>query len=277
MKLLVCLLLTLGALPAKILRDIAYASEGDSLQTLDVYLPDQPFKGGTPVVIGIHGGAWAFGDKSNLGFVQPKARWFNSQGFLFVSINYRLSPKVTHPEHIEDVCQAVTWIEENIASHGGDPKQLYLLGHSAGAHLAALAAVDEAKLKKAGADPKSIRGAILLDGAAYHVPNQIATALRKNNIYTKAFTLDEESQKDASPTLKVSQMKGTPPPFLILHVAKRKESRAQSETLAKALRAKGGKAQVMGIEGKTHGTINRDLGKAEDATTKAVAKFLNKR
>lgn len=277
MKSLILVLLTACSLQAKVLRDLAYVTGEDELQTLDIYLPDQKNKAGAPVLIGIHGGAWAFGDKSNAGFVQPKAAWFNSQGFLFVSINYRLSPKVTHPQHIIDVCKAVAWIEDNIAKHGGDPKQLYLLGHSAGAHLAALAAVDESRLKKAGADPKSIRGVILLDGAAYHVPDQLATTWRKNNLYTKAFTLDEETQRDASPTLKVAAMKGTPPPFLILHVASRKESKAQSAGLAKALQAKGGKVQVAGIEGKSHGTINRDLGKPGDATTKAVAGFLKKR
>ena len=274
MKLLIPLLLCCVCCHAVVLKDLAYVSDGDPLQKLDLYLPEKKTDKPAAVIIGIHGGAWAFGDKSNPGFVHPKAAWFRSQGFIFVSINYRLSPKVVHPAHILDVCKAVVWIETHIAKHGGDPKQLYLIGHSAGAHLAALAGVDELRLKAAGADPKSIKGVILLDGAAYHVPKQVAAAWRKDNLFTRAFTQDPKTQMDASPTLKVASMTGAPPPFLIMHVAERKESEAQSEELARALRARGGKAKVAPIHDKSHGTINRDLGKPADATTKAVAEFL---
>lgn len=274
MKSLIPLFLSCMCCHAVPLRDVAYVPGGDPLQTLDIHRPAKDPTQAAPVLIGIHGGGWAFGDKSHAGFVQPKSEWFLKQGFLFVSINYRLSPKVVHPTHVEDVCKALAWIGENIDNYGGDPKQLYLLGHSAGAHLAALAALDELRQTTAGVHAKSIRGVILLDGAAYHVPNQVATTWRLDKLYTRAFTQDLATQEDASPTLKVVAMKGTPPPFLILHVAHRKDSADQSQGLAHALRAKGGEVQVVAIDGKTHATINRDLGKAGDVTTQAVEKFL---
>ena len=277
MKSLLLLLAFTLASCASTVRDVAYVEEGHPLQKLDLHLPDGASDESHPVLIAIHGGGWAVGDKGNRTFVQPKTRWLNEQGFIVASINYRLSPAVTHPAHVRDVCQAIGWIGDHIAGHGGDPDQLYLLGHSAGAHLAALAAIDRKRLKAAGADPSAIRGVILLDGAGYHVPRQIHQARlpRIEKMYCDAFTDEVSSQRDASPTLKVAKFDATPPPFLILHVANRAASKSQSEALAKALRAKGGEVTVLPIAGKNHGTINRDLGKPGDPTTKAVAEFLD--
>lgn len=254
--------------------DIAYG--GHALQKLDLHLPAGRSDRARPVIIAIHGGGWAFGDKSNSGFLKPKTRWFNHRGHLVASINYRLSPAVTHPAHVEDVCRAIAWVQDHIAEHGGDPENIHLLGHSAGAHLAALAAVDRDRLEKAGADPGAIRGVILLDGAAYDVPRQIQDARvpRMERMYRTAFTDDPEVQRDASPTLVVARFDATPPPFLILHVATRPTSKDQSERLARALRAKGGEATVVAVEDKNHMTINRDLGKPGDPTTGAVAEFV---
>lgn len=265
--------LLLGAVHASKVKDIPYLPEADPLQKLDLYLP-KPKDTAAPVVVAIHGGGWAIGDKSNRSFVQPKTAWFNHHGFIVASVNYRLSPKVTHPAHIEDVCAAVAWIQKNIAEHGGDPKQLYLLGHSAGAHLAALAAVDRKRLKAAGADPRGIRGAILIDGAGYDVPRQMRTGsplARVEGMYADAFTLDPEVQRDASP---VHKLTAKPPPFLILHVKNRRDAAAQAEWLEKALEDKGGTVEVVQVYGKTHMTINRDFGRPGDATTKAAATFL---
>lgn len=259
---------------AEVIRDLAYGNE--PLQKLDLYLPDAKSGQPRPVIVAIHGGGWAFGDKAHANFIQPKTAWFNDHGCIVASINYRLSPAVTHPSHIEDVCAAIAWVQQHIGKHGGDPQQLILLGHSAGAHLAALAGVDHAKLKAAGADAKGIRSVILIDGAAYDAPRQIAnTSLPKfKEMYLKAFTKDIEVQRDASPTLKVATLEATPPPYLILHVAARADSKDQSDRLAQALQAKGGKAKVVPVAGKTHGTINHDLGKPGDPTTTAVAEFL---
>jgi acetyl esterase/lipase len=272
MKSLMLLTLLLVA-DAADLRDIPYVADADPLQKLDLHLPEAA-KTLQPVVVAIHGGGWAIGDKKNHSFVQPKTDWFNDHGFIVASVNYRLSPAVKHPVHIEDVCQAIAWIQKHIGKHGGDPNQLYLLGHSAGAHLAALAAVDQKRLKAAGVDPGGIRGAILIDGAAYDVPKQMRTGTplaRKEGMYANAFTLDPDTQKDASPALQVTVK---PPPFLILHVKHRADSATQAGTLQRALEAKGGSVTVVPVYGKTHMTINRDFGRIGDPTTKAAATFL---
>lgn len=273
MRFLCLLPLLATAIGAAELKDLAYVPEGDPLQTLDLYLPDKA-EGARPVVVAIHGGGWAIGDKSNRSFVQPKARWFNQHGFIFTSINYRLSPAIQHPAHVEDVCSAIAWVQTHIGRYGGDPSKIYLLGHSAGAHLAALAAVDQQRLKKAGAKPGSIRGAILLDGAGYDIPKQMRTGsplARVEGMYADAFTLDPKVQANASPALRVTVK---PPPFLILHVKHRRDAASQAQILERALEAKGGKITVVPVYGKTHMTINGDFGRPGDPTTQAAAEFL---
>lgn len=259
-------------------RDIRYRESpgvAARLHSLDLHLPPARSAARAPVVVMVHGGGWSIGDKANPGFVQPKAAWFNARGFIVASVNYRLSPAVKHPAHIEDVCAAIAWVSRNIAKRGGDPRRIYLLGHSAGAHLAALAGVDHGRLRAAGVDPGSIRGVILLDGAGYDIPRQFPVASRLGmlgTMYRDAFTNDPAVQRDASPALKPVK---NPPPYLILHVAARPDSKTQSEILAKALARGGGKATIIAVPGKNHMTINSDCGKPGDPVTAAVAGFLD--
>ena len=96
---------------------------------------------------------------------------------------------------------------------------------------------------------------------------------RLKAMYTTVFTEDEAEQKDASPITHVARGKGIPP-FLILHVASRRDSKAQSEGLAAKLRAAGVGAKVVPAEGKTHATINRELGEPDDRPTREVFEFL---
>ena len=261
--------------PAKVLRDVPYAGkESGPLQVLDLHLPDEKRAKPRPVFILIHGGGWRTGDKSNSGFAEPKTSWLLEAGYIVASINYRLSPAVQHPAHVEDTCKAIAWVQKHISKSGGDPARIHLLGHSAGAHLAALAAVDTTRLKAAGADPAGIKGVVLLDGAGYDIPLQYPS-LREGSVmqkmYRDAFSADPAKQKEASPVHKVGSK---PPPFLILHVARRADSARQSQLLAEALRKHGGKAEVVAIPGKNHGTINADCGKKGDPVTLAIAGFL---
>ncbi len=126
--------------------DVSYDSSApeDPLRTLDVYsLPSSA--AAVPVVIWVHGGGWFTGDKANN--MARKVELFNGEGYLLVSLNYRLSPepkaspapdRVRFPTHPEDVARAVAWVHENAAAYGGDPERIALLGHSAGAHLCRL-------------------------------------------------------------------------------------------------------------------------------------------
>ena len=128
-----------------IVRDVPYFQrEGGEarLTSLDVYAPRDGKD--LPVVVWIHGGGWRIGDKRA---VQLKPRAFNERGFVLVSINYRLYPDAVYAEQAGDVARAVRWVVDHAGEHGGSPQRIYLLGHSAGAHLAALTAINERYLK----------------------------------------------------------------------------------------------------------------------------------
>jgi acetyl esterase/lipase len=274
-RLVPSLIATLIVVPApaaegdRVQKDIAYSDAEGNRTRLDIYAPG----GGKdhPVVIWIHGGAWQIGDKA---FVQSKPQAFDERGFVFVSVNYRFHPAVTYREQAGDIAKAIRWVHDHARNHGGDPRRIFLMGHSAGAHLA-LVGTDERYLECEGLKLSDLSGVILLDGACYDIPRQVKQTMlpRMRAMYTNVFTEDEATQKDASPITHVAKGKGIPP-FLILHVARRRGPTVQSEALASRLREVGVEAKVVPAEGKTHLTINRELGEPDDLPTEVVSEFL---
>ncbi|WP_134765913.1 alpha/beta hydrolase [Nocardioides sp. 1609] len=120
-------------------RDIAYNDHG-SRGLLDVYRPAGGVpEGGAPVLLQVPGGAWVVGTKDRQGL--PLMQHLASRGWVCVAINYRLAPRDPFPAQVIDVKQAIAWIREHIADHGGDPSYVAITGGSAGGHLCALAAL----------------------------------------------------------------------------------------------------------------------------------------
>lgn len=251
-------------------------AEQVALNSLDIYAP--PGAGATtaPVMVMIHGGGWQSGDKANPGLLANKVPFFTTNGWLFVSINYRLSPAVQHPAHVQDVAMALAWLQANIADYGGDPTRLYLMGHSAGAHLAALVATDEQYLESEGTGLDALSGVILLDGAGYNVATQAEFARgRAQEMYRTAFSDDPAVWNSASPINHVEADKGIPPVF-VAYVVRREPSRIQSERLVEALTEADVPATLFAAEGKSHATINQEFGMAGDAVTTAAWGWLQK-
>lgn len=241
----------------KVDRDLAFGSH--PLQKLDMHYIGETEKN-LPVMVYIHGGGWQAGDKSR---VQSKPKLFTSEGFVFASINYRLSPRVKHPEHIKDCAAAVAWIVENADKYGIDPGQVWVSGHSAGAHLAGLLAVDPRWLKAEGLDPGIIKGAALIDGAGYEIAERMETNESSRDMYRKAFGTDPAGLKDASPIHNIGQ---TPPIWFGVAVSPRKIE-LQVDPFAKALRAQSGKASIFDATHiHTHGSINQKLGEKDPVT-----------
>ncbi len=119
--------------------DVSYGPAGDR-NLLDVWRrSDLPADGRAPVLLQIHGGAWVMGAKAQQAL--PLLTQMAEQGWVCVSINYRLSPAHLWPAHIQDVMASIAWIKANIASHGGDPDFVAVTGGSAGGHLSSLAAL----------------------------------------------------------------------------------------------------------------------------------------
>lgn len=265
------LLLTSPLLAAepKIQRDVAYVEPKTEKQTLDVFAPTEGKN--HPVVVWIHGGGWQAGDKAD---VQKKPQAFMDKDFVFVSVNYRLLPKATIKEMAGDVAKAIKWTHDHAKDYGGDPDTLFVMGHSAGAQLAALVCTDERYLKAEGLSLKLVKGCVPVDGDTYDVPLQIQTVEQKRaDAYGRKFG-DADSQKDLSPVTHVAKGKNIPP-FVILHVADHPETKAQSQRLVKVLQEAGISAKAYPAEGKNHTTLNDDLGLPDDKPTKALFEFVD--
>lgn len=259
--------------PARVTKDIQYMTRPGSperLNQLDVYTPATP--GPHPVMVFIHGGSWSFGDKRMVG---RKADFFTNAGYVFVSTNYRLSPAVQHPAHAEDCGQAVAWVHKHIAEYGGDPDRVYIMGHSAGAHLVALISTDERYLKAGGCSLSAIRGTVSLDGAGFDIEKTATSGeLFAMSRYQRAFGEARSAWLGASPITHVAAGKSIPP-FLLVHAGNRANSRDRAREMADALEKAGVKAEIFGDAAKNHLTINSDIGKDGDPATAAIMKFLD--
>ena len=154
----------------RVTRDIPYATAHER-QVLDVYAPAGAKN--LPVVFWIHGGGWQTGDKSMVA-LKPKA--FMDAGFVFVSINHRLLPTVDMGAITRDVASALGWVHKNIATHGGDPNRLLVMGHSSGGQLAALMCTDDRYAKAEGFSLTMIKGCVPVDADTFDIPAIIEMA-----------------------------------------------------------------------------------------------------
>jgi acetyl esterase/lipase len=130
-------------------------------QKLDIWAPNMPTHGRLPVVIFWYGGGWAKGDRASYAFA---GRALAREGFLVVIPDYRKVPGIRFPAFLDDGAEAVAWTQQTIAKHGGDPKRIAFMGHSAGAYQAVMLALDAKRLTAAGADPASVKAAVGLSG-----------------------------------------------------------------------------------------------------------------
>ncbi|MEO7367731.1 MAG: alpha/beta hydrolase, partial [Gemmatimonadaceae bacterium] len=138
--------------------DIAYGS--DSRQRLDVYRP-RARGNPAPVVVFLYGGRWQSGSKDQYRLLgDALAR----RGVVVVVPDYRLYPKVKFPRWVEDAAQALKWTRNNIARLGGDTAQVWVVGHSSGAHTAVLLALDDHYLRDTGLPASAVRGYVSIAG-----------------------------------------------------------------------------------------------------------------
>ncbi|XUU59426.1 alpha/beta hydrolase [Erythrobacter sp. HA6-11] len=224
--------------------------------------------GDAPVILFVHGGGWAMGDRAQA--VHAKPAHFTANGIAFASTGYRLVPEVTVEQQAADIASALAALRGQAETLGIDPDRVILMGHSAGAHLAALVATDP---QYAGDDMAAVKGVVLLDGAGYDVVNRMATTSeRGNKLYDNAFGDDPARQAALSPITHTNAPNA--PAWQILFVAERNQSRAQSEALALALREAGAKADAVAVANTDHRKLNVDLGKLGDPATALVDAFL---
>ncbi len=275
---------------AQVLHDLRYVEGSDSEKhRLDLFLPtpDSVRTDPWPTVVFVHGGGWTEGDK-DLAFGGADVygnigRFFASRGIGAVTVNYRLLPSVGWPEQITDVARAVAWVAEHIALYGGDPDALFLMGHSAGAQLAARVALDPEALAAAGASRERVCGVIAVSGAGYDLIDEETYALSNDPGYyarrfnpepapAKAGGTDPDWQTDASP---IRFADATAPPFLVLYAGG--ESRAlqrQSRLLDAALGEAGAESVVVVVPRQSHERIVLTLSRDDQTAAPAMLDFV---
>ncbi len=250
---------------------ISYGS--DPKQVLDVY----PRSGITkaPILMFVHGGGWAIGKRQNTDVLPDYAA---RHGMLLVSIDYRLVPAVTAKECTEDTAAAIAKVRAIAVKNGGDPNRIFVVGHSAGAHLAALVATDPTYLARYSIKPTDLAGIVLLDGGSYDLTDDTKAKKKaakggSNGEEATAYAQAVGGQEAAlSPVLKIKAGEKYPP-FLIFHVANRADSGGQSRKLAATLTAVGAAAVVIPAENKVHATIKREFGIVGDPVGERSATF----
>jgi acetyl esterase/lipase len=255
--------------------NIPYGKEDRNV--LDIYTPAGAKN--MPVLFWIHGGGWQQGDKSG---VQEKPRAFTEKGFVFVATNYRLLPNVDMGTLIRDVAKCIGWVCKNIAAHGGDPKRIFVAGHSAGAQLAAILCTDDRYLKAEGVPFAALKGCVPVDGDTYDIPAIIETAetrLRAHGMpmpkfgHREKFGNDPAMHRDFSAVTHVAKGKDIPP-FFILHVANHPDNSAQAQRFGAVLKDAGIPVKVFGAKETTHTRINAELGLPDDLATKELWAFM---
>jgi len=258
-----------GAEP-RIVRDVPYAEPKNERQTLDLYAPVGAKN--RPIVFWIHGGGWRQGDKSG---VQQKPQVFVDHGYVFVATNYRFVPHVSIHQMAGDVARAIRWTHEHAAEYGGDPNTIFVMGHSAGAQLAALVCTDARYVTAEGLAPTLLKGCVAVDGDSYDVPLQIATVKqRSKDFYTWEFG-DLEQQKRLSAITYVAAGKPIPP-VLVVHVAEHPETKLQSETFVAALKQAGFDGATFRATDTDHVKLNAMLGTKDDPATAAILAFVER-
>lgn len=254
--------------------DIYYSLSESKLNSLDIYVPLETSK--NKVMIMIHGGAWTIGDKRNYSEVRNKIPFFIQNDFIFISINYRLSPLVKHPTHIQDVTKAIEWIYKNISEYGGNPDELYLIGHSSGAHLASLLALDENYLSQIDIPNDVIKAVILLDPAALDIKRNIEDykwGEVYKLIYFNVFGKNPDIWINASPIYHIDDENNSVA-FLTFYSDYIKLVEEITVSFHNSLIENGFYSEIYKIH-KTHGRLNNDVGKQDEEITELLKNFLD--
>ncbi len=256
-----------GKFAVEAVQDVVYYDGPDAHKTkhrLDLYLPrgQKDF----PVMFFVHGGAWQRGDKSMLGVYRALGRFYARHGVGAVVINYRLSPAVRHPAHVEDVARAFAWTYRNIGRYGGRPDRIFVCGHSAGGHLISLLVTEPRYLRAEGLGVGVIRAAISLSGV-FRIPDRY---------FASVFGTDPEVRKQASP---IEHVRPGLPPFLIVYGDNDFPGcdREPAEAFCKALRAKGDRARTVEVKECNHFNVLLNAALEDAPVSSAIIDFIRAR
>ena len=209
-------------------------------QKLDVYRP-RGVAPAAPIVIFFYGGDWQTGCKGGYRFV---AQALTSSGLIAVLPDYRLYPDVTFPAFVKDGALAVQWVHDHASQIGGDPARVYLMGHSAGAHIAALLTLDGRYLRDVGLDRSAIRATVGLSGPYDFVPPPDDRPV---------FGMSRASTQPDPAIEPIQFVDGHEPPMLLIHGDRDTTvNPVNSIELAKRIRDAGGEVKLIMYPGVDH-------------------------
>lgn len=226
---------------------------------LDVYSPTG--KSGRPIIIFVHGGAWALGNRRQVG---RKPKFFTRAGFVFVSVGYTLYPSANAETQASQIAQAVAYVRKNAERFGGDPERIILMGHSAGCHLASLATLS--------GSVKGIRGLVCNDTGAYDLfylakinngslPTLYAAPFRKRKFWTRwsPITYTENHQNL---------------PIFVPWSGGRNRERITANYIS-SLRQNNADVTPFNGNAYSHLSINKSIGKRGDRLTNSLLEFIS--
>jgi acetyl esterase/lipase len=283
----------------QILKDLPYRTGPDAdsqRHRLDLFLPDAATLadsakadsvGGWPTVVFVHGGGWTEGDKDlRIGYEDVYGnigRFLAARGIGAAVVNYRLldlgsssdSSSSAWPDQIADVAAATAFVHQRIAEYGGDPDQLFLMGHSAGAQLAARVALDPQPLARRGLSTELVAGLISVSGAGLDLTDERTYELSDTpGYYGRRFDTRPDWQEAASPA---SFIDAGDPPVLVLFAegesaSLKRQSRVFDETLTRA----GVPSRVVTVPGQSHERMVLTLSRDDRTAGPAMLAFIRR-
>jgi dienelactone hydrolase len=256
----------------KVIKDIVYRT-GDDLTAyeaercrLDVTLPaqsGQPFA----TYVWLYGGGLKKGGKGLASeHCAEIAASFAREGIAVVVPDYRLSPKAQYPAYVDDAAAAFAWTVRHIAEHGGDPRKVFIGGHSAGGYLALMVGFDASRLKPYGLGLKDVAGIAQVSGQVF--THYTVREERGQGRYR--VTSDE-----AAPAFHVQK---TLPPVLSLYSDNDMIGRAEENQFLVAMLKGAGHVETYSLKalGTDHGSVGHNLRFGEDPGHKAIVQFIRK-
>jgi len=210
-----------------------------------------------------HGGGWTSGYKEWMGFMAPA---FTAAGVTFVSAGYRLAPQHLFPDALDDCIDAIKWVAANIDRYGGDAGKIFIGGHSAGGHYAALLAANAAWTRSAGLARNAVRGCMPLSGV-FEFGEASGLSVRPRFLGT-----DPANEKRASPRWNLDPLL---PPFLVAHGTHDfPHLIAQAGRFVQAVREQSGEAQHLEMSERTHFTSSYAGGETDGPWVNEALAFM---
>ena len=227
-----------------------------------------------PVVVWVHGGGYAVGDKANQ--MTDKVRLAHEQGWVLVSVNYRLTQpgqswSAQYPDHYDDVAHALQWVHANVAKYGGDPDRIALLGHSAGADIVANVVTNPEYLARVGLQPSDLACFGPLDTEGF---DKTAAGQAEQGQWQRALGNSPSYLHDTSGTVIATADAGIPPAIGVVRGAPGR--RAIETAFLARLAELGVPTTTIEARGLSHGDVNSRIGAPGDAVmTPPLVSFLD--